>query len=40
MHWFNIVDFSLLSAIVFTQTVALVFFGYLDEKEGIETKEQ
>ena len=25
MHWFNIVDFSLLSAIVFTQTVALVF---------------
>ena len=34
MHWFNIVDFSLLSAIVFTQTVALVFLFKSRRKRG------
>ena len=34
MHWFNIVDFSLLSAIVFIQAVALVFLVKSRRKRG------
>ena len=34
MHWFNIVDFSLLSAIVFIQIVALFFLLRSEQKRG------
>ena len=34
MHWFNIVDFSLLSAIVFIQIVALFFLLRSERKRG------
>ena len=34
MHWYNIVDFSLLSTIVFTQTVALVLLLRSRRKKG------